>query len=40
VDGTGSGSCAVVGFGISSVEPLCSATTELVILASMNSNTS
>jgi len=30
VDGTGSGSCAVVGFGISGVEPLCSATRELV----------
>ena len=26
MDGTGSGSCAVVGFGISGVEPLCSAT--------------
>jgi len=30
VDGTGSGSCAVVGFGINGVEPLCSATRELV----------
>jgi hypothetical protein len=30
VDGTGSGSCAVVGFGISGVEPLCSAVRELV----------
>jgi hypothetical protein len=30
VDGTGSGSCAVVGFGISGFEPLCSATRELV----------
>ena len=30
MDGTGSGSCAVVGFGISGVEPLCSATRELV----------
>ena len=25
MDGTGSGSCAVMGFGISGVEPLCSA---------------
>jgi len=30
VDGTGSGSCAMVGFGISGVEPLCSATRKLV----------
>jgi hypothetical protein len=30
VDGTGSGSCPVTGFGISSVEPSCSATRELV----------
>jgi len=30
VDITGSGSCAVVGFGISGVESLCSATRELV----------
>ena len=30
MDRTGSGSCAVLGFGISSVEPLCSATGELV----------
>ena len=30
MDGTGSGSCAVVGFGISDVEPLCSATRDLV----------
>jgi hypothetical protein len=30
VDGTGSGSCAVVGFGISGVEPSGSATRELV----------
>ena len=30
MDGTGSGSCAVVGFGISGVEPLCSAVRELV----------
>jgi hypothetical protein len=30
VDGTGSGSCAVVGFGISGVELLCSAARELV----------
>jgi len=30
VDGTGSGSCAVVGFGISGVESLCSATRGLV----------
>ena len=30
MDGTGSGSCAVVGFGISGAEPLCSATRELV----------
>jgi hypothetical protein len=29
-DGTGSGSCAVVGFGISGAETLCSATIELV----------
>jgi len=28
VDGTGSGSCAVVGFGISGVEPTGSATKE------------
>ena len=28
--GTGSGSCAVVEFGISSVEPLCSAARKLV----------
>jgi hypothetical protein len=32
-NGTGSGSCTVVGFGISSVAgPLCSATRELVDL--------
>jgi len=30
VDGTGSGPCEVVGFGISGVEPLCSAVRELV----------
>jgi hypothetical protein len=30
VDGTGSGSCPVAGFGISSVEPSGSATTVLV----------
>jgi hypothetical protein len=30
VDGTGSGLCAVVGFCISGVEPLCSAVRELV----------
>jgi len=30
VDGTGSVLCAVVGFGISGVEYLCSATRELV----------
>jgi len=30
VDGTGSGSCVVLGFGISGVEPLCSAARELV----------
>jgi hypothetical protein len=30
VDGTGTGLCAVVGFGISGVEPLCSAARELV----------
>jgi len=30
VDGTGSGSCTVVGFGIRGVEPLCSAARELV----------
>jgi hypothetical protein len=31
VDGTGSGSCVVVGFGISGVEPLCSATTTFML---------
>jgi len=31
VDGTGSGLCAVVGFGISCVETFCSAVRELVI---------
>jgi len=30
VDGTGTELCAVVGFGITSVEPLCSATRGLV----------
>jgi hypothetical protein len=30
VDGTGSGSCPVTGFGISGVEPSGSATRELV----------
>jgi hypothetical protein len=30
VDGTGLGSCAVVGFGISGVEPLCSVIRDLV----------
>jgi hypothetical protein len=30
VDRTGSGSCAVVGFCVSGVEPLCSAARELV----------
>jgi len=30
VDGTGSGLCAVVGFGISGVEHLCSVARELV----------
>ena len=30
MDGTGSGSCAVMGFGISDVETLCFATRELV----------
>jgi len=30
VDGTGSGSCAVVVFGISGVKPLCCAARELV----------
>jgi hypothetical protein len=30
VDGTGSGSCPMAGFGISSVEPLSSNTTVLV----------
>jgi hypothetical protein len=30
VDGTGSGSCAVAGFGIRSVEPSGSVTRELV----------
>jgi len=30
VDGTGSESCAAVGFGISGAEPLCSATRQLV----------
>jgi hypothetical protein len=29
-DGTGSGSCLVVGFGISSVEPLGSAARDLI----------
>jgi hypothetical protein len=32
VDGTGSGSCPVAGFGISGVEPSGSATRELVII--------
>jgi hypothetical protein len=31
VDGTGSGSCPVVGFGISGVEPSGSATAVLVV---------
>ena len=30
MDGSGSGLCAVVGFGISGVEPLCSVTRRLV----------
>ena len=30
MDGTGSGLCAVMGFGISGVESLCSAARELV----------
>ena len=30
MDGTDTGSCAVVGFDISGVEPLCSAGRELV----------
>jgi hypothetical protein len=30
VDGPGSGSCPMTGFGISSVEPLCSGTGQLV----------
>jgi len=30
VDGNGSGSCALLGYGISSVEPYCSAIRELV----------
>jgi len=30
MDGTGSGSCAMASFGIRGVEPLCSATRELV----------
>ena len=30
MDGTGSGSCAVAGFGISGVEHLCFAARELV----------
>jgi len=30
VDGTGLGSCAVVGFGISGDEPLCSGIRKLV----------
>jgi len=30
VDGTGSGSCAMAGFGISGVEPTGSATRQLV----------
>ena len=29
--GTGSGSCVVVGFGISGVEPLCSAATTFIV---------
>ena len=35
MDGTGSGSCAVAGFGISGVEPSGSATRDLVILVSI-----
>jgi hypothetical protein len=31
VEGTGSGSCSIAGFGISSVEPSASATSDLVI---------
>jgi len=31
VDGTGSGSCLVAGFGVKGVDPSGSATTELVI---------
>jgi hypothetical protein len=30
VDRTGSGSCVMVGFGVSGVEPLCSAARELL----------
>jgi hypothetical protein len=30
VDGTGSGSCPMAGFGVSGVEPLGSATTVLI----------
>jgi hypothetical protein len=30
VDGTGSGSCPVAGFGVSGVEPSCSATANSV----------
>ena len=32
MDGTGSGSCAVAGFGVSGVEPSGSATRELILV--------
>jgi hypothetical protein len=35
VDGTGSGSCAMAGFGISGVEPSGSATTQSVMAVSI-----
>jgi hypothetical protein len=38
VDGTGSGSCPVSGFGISGVEPSGSATRELLIFRLMQSS--
>jgi len=38
VDGTGSGSCPVAGFGISGVETSGSATTVLVSIIIINTN--
>jgi hypothetical protein len=35
VDGTGSGSCQVVGFGVSGVEPWGTATGKLVVMGLM-----